>query len=73
MMSAPVILGMTALLFFKNPLLIKESWPGLITSFLVSLLMLDVLLKVAARIDFFKLALIFAALCFLGAGIGMLV
>ena len=73
MMSAPAVLGMTGFLFFKNPVLISESWPALIFSFLAGFLTLDFLLKVANKIDFFKFALIFAFLCFLGAGLGLLI
>lgn len=72
MMSAPAVLGLTGFLFFKNPVLISESWPALISSFLVGFLTLDFLLKVANKIDFFKFALIFALFCFLGAGLELL-
>jgi len=72
MMSAPAVLGMTGFLFFKNPVLISESWPALIFSFLAGFLTLDFLLKVANKIDFFKFALIFALFCFLGAGLELL-
>ncbi len=73
MMSAPVVLVMAGFLFFQNPALISESWPALIFSFLIGLLTLNFLLKTAAKIDFFKFALIFAFLCFLGAGLELLV
>jgi undecaprenyl-diphosphatase len=72
MMSAPAVLGLTGFLFFKNPVLISECWPALISSFLVGFLTLDFLLKVANKIDFFKFALIFALFCFLGAGLELL-
>jgi len=72
MMSAPAVLGLTGFLFFKNPVLISESWPALIFSFLAGFLTLDFLLKVANKIDFFKFALIFALFCFLGAGLELL-
>lgn len=69
MMSAPAVLGMAGFLFFKNPVLISEGWPALIFSFLAGLLTLGFLLKISAKIDFFKFALVFALLCFLGAGL----
>jgi len=73
MMSAPVVLAMSGFLFFQNPILISESWPILIFSFLIGFLTLSFLLKVAAKIDFFKFALVFALLCFLGAGLQLLI
>ena len=71
-MSAPPILGMAGFLFFKNPILFVEAWPALIFSFLTGLASLSFLLKISAKINFFKFALIFALLCFLGAGFGLL-
>ena len=72
MMSAPVTIGMAFFMFIKEPVLVQESWPALISSFLVGILSLDILLKFAKRIDFFKFAIIFAILCFIGAGVGLL-
>jgi len=72
MMSAPAVLGLAGFLFFKNPVLISESWPALVFSFLTGLLTLDFLLKAANKIDFFKFALIFALFCFLGAALELL-
>lgn len=72
LMSAPVSLAAAGYLFFKNPLLVSEGWPALIFSFLVGLLSLQILIKFVAKINFFKFALIFATLCFLGAAIGFL-
>ena len=73
MMSAPAVLGMAGFLFFKNPVLISECWPALIFSFLAGFLSLNILLKVAGKINFFKFALIFAFFCFLGAGLELLI
>src|SRR4030042_3921253 len=63
MMSAPVVLAMAVFLGFQNPVLISESWLALIFSFLTGLLTLNVLLKIAEKINFFKFALIFSFLC----------
>ena len=73
MMSAPVVLGMAVFLGFKNPVLISESWLALIFSFLTGLLALNILLRIAEKINFFKFALIFSFLCFLGAGLEFLI
>lgn len=73
MMSAPAVLAMSGFLFIKNPTLISEGWPALVFSFLAGFLALGFLLKIAAKIDFFKFALIFAFFCFLGAGLELLV
>lgn len=72
MMSAPAVLGMAVFLFFQNPVLLSEGWPVLLFSFLTGFLTLSFLLKFAARIDFFKFALIFALLCFAGAGLSFM-
>ena len=69
MMSAPAVLGMSLFLFLENPSLVWQGWPVLVFSFLVGLLTLDILLKLAAKIDFFKFILIFALLCFVGFGL----
>ena len=72
MMSAPVTIGMTVFIFIKEPFLVQESWPAFISSFLIGILSLDILLRFAKKIDFFKFAITFAILCFIGAGIGIL-
>jgi undecaprenyl-diphosphatase len=72
MMSAPAILGMAIFLFFENPILFSEGWPILIFSFLAGFLTLNFLIKISAGINFFKFALFFSFLCFLGAGLGLL-
>ena len=73
MMSAPVVLAMAVFLSFENPVLISETWLALIFSFLTGLLTLNVLLKITEKINFFKFALIFSFICFLGAGLGFLI
>ena len=72
MMSAPVVLSSTIYLFFKNPTLVLEGWPALISSFLVGILSLAFLIRISQRINFFKFVIIFASLCFLGAAIGFI-
>ncbi len=73
LMSAPVVLMMSLYLFWQNPVLILETWPALIFSFLAGFLTLDFLLRVAGRIDFFRFILLFALFCFLGAGLEFLI
>ena len=73
MMSAPVVLTMAAFLFWKNPVLVSEGWLALVFSFLTGLIALKVLLRVAEKTNFFKFALVFAFLCFLGAGLEYLI
>lgn len=73
MMSAPAVLAMSGFLFFQNPVLIYDAWPALLFSFFFGIITLGFLFKVAASIDFFKFALIFAFLCFLGAGLELFI
>ncbi|MFH1841211.1 MAG: undecaprenyl-diphosphate phosphatase, partial [Candidatus Nealsonbacteria bacterium] len=73
MMSAPVTLAGVGFIFFKNPSFVSDSWPALVLSFLIGIISLGFLMKLASKIDFFKFALFFAALCFLGAGIGFII
>ena len=73
MMSLPVILASSFYLFLSNPLFIIEGWPSLISSFLVGIVSLRFLMNLAKKIDFFKFALIFSLLCFLGALLGFIV
>lgn len=73
MMSAPVVLASSIYLFLESPALIVEGWASLVTSFVVGVLLLHFLIKVAQRINFFKFALFFGLLCFLGAAIGFII
>ena len=73
MMSAPVVLAMAVFLGIENPVLVSKSYPALIFSFLAGLVSLRILLKFAEKINFFKFALIFSLLCFLGAGLEILI
>ena len=69
MMSVPVVLISSLYLFLKNPALALSGWPALISSFLVGVLTLNFLIKLAKKLNFFKFALIFSLLCFLGASL----
>ncbi len=73
LMSLPVVLASSFYLFLENPNLGFQAWPALFSSFGVGFLTLNFLLKISQRINFFKFALIFALLCFLGAGLGFLI
>jgi undecaprenyl pyrophosphate phosphatase UppP len=66
-MSIPVVLASSCYLFLENNSLILSAWPALISSALVGFFTLDILIKLAKRLNFFYFALIFAGLCFLGA------
>lgn len=72
MMSFPVVLASSVYLFLGDPHFIFESWPALISSFLVGLLSLRFLITLSLRISFFAFALIFALLCLLGGAIGLI-
>lgn len=71
-MSVPLVLISSIYLFLKNPSLMYEGWISLISSFLIGLLSLHFLIKLAKKINFFKFTLTFSLLCFLGALIGFL-
>jgi undecaprenyl-diphosphatase len=73
LMSGPVVFVLSIYLFLKEPNLIFEAWPALIFSFLLGILTLGFLIKIAQRIDFFKFALIFSSLCFLGGIVSFLI
>lgn len=72
MMSAPVVLASSLYLFLKNPILLFETWPALVLSFLVGLGSLHFLIRLAQRIDFFKFVLFFGLLCLLGGFLGFI-
>jgi len=69
LMSAPVVFASSIYLFLEEPTLVFEAWPALISSFVLGILTLGFLLKIARSINFFKFTLIFSFLCFLGAAI----
>jgi len=65
MMSAPVVLASTVYVVMKNPVLL-EGWPALVTSFVIGMVSLSLLMRMAERINFTLFALVFAMLCFIG-------
>jgi len=73
MMSAPVVIASSIYLFLESPALIIEGWASLITSFVVGIFSLHFLIRIAERINFFKFALFFSLLCFLGAVVGFII
>jgi len=66
MLSVPVGLAANAYLFLENPNLITQGWLALIVSFIVGIISLHFLIRLAEKINFFKFALSFALLCFVG-------
>ena len=72
LMSIPVVLASSLYLFLQEPMLISESWPALIFSFLIGVLTLHFLINWAKKINFFKFAIIFSFICFVGAIIGFI-
>jgi len=70
MLSVPVGLAANFYLFLENPGLISQGWVGLIASFVVGILSLHLLIRVSEKINFFKFALVFSGLCFLGVIVG---
>ena len=73
MMSVPAVIVLSVYLFLENPVLIFKGWPALASSFLVGLVSLHFVINLAERINFFKFALIFSLICFLGAAIGFII
>ncbi len=73
MMSAPVVLASSIYLYLNSPLIILDFWPALAFSFLVGFFSLRFLLNISKKINFFTFALIFALICFIGAGIQYLI
>jgi len=65
-MSAPVIIGSSIFLFWQNNILFNDVLPALLASFITGLLFLRVILNLAKKISFYKFALFFALLCFVG-------
>ena len=66
MMSAPLILGGSFYLFLKDPVILFNSWPALLISFVVGVLTLKVIFALSQTVNFFKFALFFSFLCFSG-------
>ncbi len=73
LMSVPAVTASTLyFLVFKGGDFSIQLWPGVLASFLSGLLFLDVLTKMAGRINFAKFALVFAAFCFAGVALELL-
>jgi len=66
MMSAPMIFVGSIYLMIKNPGLSLAAIPGLIAAFVVGLITLKIILRLFSKIDFFKFAIGFSILCFVG-------
>ena len=74
MMSVPAVAASTAYeVFFGGETALVSAWPALITSFIVGILLLEVLTKASEKINFAKFALVFAILCFIGAAFGFFI
>lgn len=73
MMSAPLILSGSLFLYMKNPNLLYDSWPALFISFVVGVLTLKVVFTLSQRVNFYKFALFFSLLCFVGGTIYLLI
>jgi undecaprenyl-diphosphatase len=73
MMSVPVIAASSLYLFLKNPQLLADGWLALISAFIVGLISLHILIKISSKIDFFKFAIFFSILCFLGGIAGLII
>ncbi len=72
MMSVPAAAASSLFLIFQESVLVLANWPALIFSFLAGFISLHFLIKISGRINFFRFALVFALLCFLGAFLGIL-
>lgn len=74
LMSAPIVLSSTLFLLLKGKVVFDiQVLLSLALAFIFGLLFLKILLKLAARINFFKFALFFALLCFLASLIEFLI
>ncbi len=69
MMSAPLILAGSFYLYMKNPLILSNSWPALLISFVVGMATLKLVFALSQKVNFFKFALFFSFLCFLGGAL----
>lgn len=67
LMSGPIVLASSFYLFLENPNLASQSWPALIASFIFGMISLKILINWSKKINFFKFALFFSLICFLGA------
>ncbi|MGM0629493.1 MAG: undecaprenyl-diphosphate phosphatase [Patescibacteria group bacterium] len=66
MISAPLILAGSFYLYIKDPVIITDSWPALLISFVVGVFTLKIIFSLSQKVNFFKFALFFSFLCFAG-------
>lgn len=67
MMSVPVVFASSFYLYLQNPAKLYDGWSALLASFVVGLLSLKALMGLSQKLNAFWFAIIFSALCFLGA------
>ncbi len=67
MMSVPVIITADVYLILQDHTLALDSWPALITSFVVGIVSLHLLLNLSKKVKFSIFAFAFGILCILGA------
>lgn len=69
LMSVPAVSASTAyfLIFKSENFPFSAIWPAVFSSFLFGLLFLEAITKFGEKTNFYKFALVFAALCFAGA------
>lgn len=70
--SAPVVLGSSLYLAYKNFEIVSYGWIAVLFSFIFGLLTLDVLLKISQKINFSKFTLFFGILCLIGGCLSFL-
>jgi len=74
LMSVPAVVASTGyFLVFKSEGISIDIWPAIAASFVIGLLLLDVLTKLSEKVNFAKFALGFALLCFAGAALELFV
>ena len=69
MMSAPLILAGSFYLYLKDPIILSNSWPALLISFVVGMATLKVIFAFSQKVNFYKFALFFSFLCFIGGAL----
>ncbi len=73
MLSVPAVFASSAFLLIKNTEFAVSAWPAIVVAFVVGLLSLDFLLRVAQKINFSLFTFIFGLLCLLGGVIGIII
>jgi undecaprenyl-diphosphatase len=69
-MSVPAVVASTGyFIVFKSEGLSLDIWPAIAASFVIGLLLLEVLTRMSEKINFTNFALAFASLCFAGAAL----